>query len=122
MHLSDVQLRYKSRHLGKHKCPREYIKGDFQTSYASQYKDYKVIPTAQTERYRYSERHYNPEVLRTNYQATYVPLEATEKTMSVSRLGSIGVFALIFREKFLNRSLLLGQLPIKRNSSLSRSR
>lgn len=99
MYLSDVQLWYSGHHLGKHKCPREYVKGDFQTSYASQYKDYKVVTVPQQEKYRYSERHYNPEVLRTNYQETYLPLELDEKTMSVSRLGSIGVMLFVFREK-----------------------
>jgi hypothetical protein len=58
-------------YLGRHKCPRPKIKGEFETSYGSHYKNISIIPQPAQKQYRYEERHYNPSVLKTHYQEAY---------------------------------------------------
>ncbi len=55
--------------IGKHQCPKPKIKGEYETSYLSQYKNIKYPPQLPAkDNYVYQERHYNPEVMRSNYQ------------------------------------------------------
>lgn len=61
------------------------------TSYANHYQKYKVVPLVQPNQYKYSERHYNPQVLKTNYQQAYVPVAVEEPPMSRSRMSQVGV-------------------------------
>lgn len=81
--------------LGKHHCPRPRIKGSFSTSYADHYKDIKIAPSnVPRSDYKYEQRHYNPEALKTNYQDTYVPMQVNNFVESPSKLESYGVFSL----------------------------
>ena len=69
MHLRDVQLRYTLSDLGKHKCPRPRVKGEFETSYNNHYKNIQPLQRNMPHsQYQYQERHYNPDVLKTHYQ------------------------------------------------------
>ena len=73
--------------LGKHHCPRPRIKGNFSTSYADSYKNIKMTPAPlPTQNYKYEQRHYNPEALRTSYQDTYIPQKVNNFVDSPSRL------------------------------------
>lgn len=55
--------------LGKHHCPKKMPKTDFETSYSRYYqKPKQIITTDQRPPFRYEERHYSPDVLKTNYQ------------------------------------------------------
>lgn len=93
MRLRTLLLRYPAPHPGSHKCPRQQLKGDFDTSYANHYKNFTVAPQIVKPRHVVEERHYNPESLRTHYQEAYVERERAEPLVgSASRLENVGVF------------------------------
>ena len=48
----------------------------------------------------YKERHYNPDVLTSNYKEMYLPVKVEEPATSMSRMGSIGVLFRLCREKY----------------------
>lgn len=78
--------------LGKHHCPRPRIKGNFTTSYGDHYKDIKIAPSnSPPQQFKYEQRHYNPEALKTNYQETYTPQKMNTLVDSPSKLESYGV-------------------------------
>jgi hypothetical protein len=68
------------------------VKGEFDTSYGSHYKNFAIVPQVVKPKIQIEERHYNPESLKTNYQETYVEKERVEPaTMTSSRLEKVGV-------------------------------
>lgn len=69
--MRNVQLWYINIHSGKHKCPKQKAKGNYETSYNSQFQEIKIIPETHKFRNIVEERHYNPETLQTNYQQEY---------------------------------------------------
>lgn len=73
MRLRNMHMRYHCTHLGKHRCPAPHIKGEFETSYESQYKPiHQKITVTHPPPYTIKERHYNPDALRTRYKETFV--------------------------------------------------
>jgi hypothetical protein len=85
---------YEHKGIQQYRYPRQQIRGEFETSYGQQYKGFSVAPAQPiqaTQSSRYVERHYNPEVLRSNYKEAYRPYQIEEPTLAVSRMGSIGV-------------------------------
>lgn len=78
---------YIVNNIGKHHCPRPRVKGNFSTSYADSYKDIKIVqPTAPRPEYKYEQRHYNPEAMKTSYQDTYIKPSQPANMDSPSRL------------------------------------
>lgn len=83
-------MRYKSFHVGKHRCPRPNIKGDFETSYKSQFKNTHIMVPSPPKPYVLPERHYDPNVLTSNYKEAFKSPPVTNELNS-SRFENIGV-------------------------------
>jgi hypothetical protein len=73
------------------------------------------------QEYKYEQRHYNPEALKTNYQDTYVPQQINNFVDSPSKLESYGVIFVLFRVKFYIKSPLLAKAHIRINLNHTRS-
>lgn len=72
--------------------PNQQIRGIFETSYNDHYKNIKVTPSPILKQdYKYEQRHYNSDVLRTSYQNTYIPKEMNNLKDSSSKLEGYGV-------------------------------
>ena len=57
---------------GRHKCPQAQRKGDFETSYKSQFQEiHQKVAATQPPPYVYKERHYPAEALTTRYKETF---------------------------------------------------
>lgn len=53
MCLLALRLWYSGIDLGKHKCPRQKVKGEFETSYNNQYKNFSIVPQIYKQNHRY---------------------------------------------------------------------
>lgn len=95
MRVLALHLRYTLCNTGKHHCPRPRIRGNFSTSYADHYKNIKIEPgPLPRQEYRYEQRRYNPEALKTNYQDNFTPVQAEKYMDSPSKMESYGVYSL----------------------------